>query len=108
MRLHVQHRNLRSLDTLDSWVEAEILNLGQTRLIDEAYVRLIRLPDASPSYQVHVHLVTPGPDVFAESRDHTLPAAFTKVMRQLHGQINGRAAKRRQRIQGNHNLRRVR
>ena len=94
MRLNLQHLNLRSLDTLDSWVEKQILALGQARQIDEANIRLVRLENASPAYQVNVHLVTPGPDVFAESRDHTLRAAFAKVMKQLRDTITHRAARR--------------
>ena len=94
MRLNVQHLNLRSLDRLDSWIENQIFALGETRQIDEANVHLMRQPDASPAYQVKVHLVTPGPDVFAESRDHTLRAAFAKAMQQLRGTITSRAAKR--------------
>lgn len=101
MRLNVQHLNLRSLDKLDSWVERQILALGERRQIDEANVRLVRVENASPAYQVHVHLVTPGPDVFAESRDHTLRAAFAKAMTQLREQITSRAAKRLQRIKSN-------
>jgi ribosome-associated translation inhibitor RaiA len=106
MRLNVQHLNIRSLDTLDSWVERQILALGATRQIDEANVRLVRLQNTSPAYQVHVHLVTPGPDVFAESRDHTLRAAFAKAMTQLHEQITNRATKRVQRIKSNLKARR--
>jgi ribosome-associated translation inhibitor RaiA len=106
MRLNVQHLNIRSLDTLDSWVERQILALGERRQIDESNVRLIRLLDASPAYQVHVHLVTPGPDVFAESRDHTLRAAFAKAMTQLRGQITSRATKRLQRLKTNLKARR--
>jgi ribosome-associated translation inhibitor RaiA len=94
MRLNLQHLNLRSLDSFDSWVEKQILALGQARQIDEANIRLVRLENASPAYQVNVHLVTPGPDVFAESRDHTLRAAFAKVMKQLRDTITHRAAKR--------------
>jgi ribosome-associated translation inhibitor RaiA len=101
MRLNLQHLNLRSLDTLDSWVERQILALGQARQIDEANVRLERLENASPAYQVNVHLVTPGPDVFAESRDHTLRAAFGKVMKQLREQITSRATKRLQKVKSN-------
>ena len=101
MRLNVQHLNIRSLDKLDSWVERQILALGERRQIDEANVRLVRVENASPAYQVHVHLVTPGPDVFAESRDHTLRAAFAKAMTQLREQITSRAAKRLQRIKAN-------
>ena len=101
MRLNVQHLNVRSLDALDSWVEKQIFALGRVRQIDEANIRLIRLENASPAYQVNVHLVTPGPDVFAESRDHTLRAAFTKVVAQLRGQIALRASKRLQRRKSN-------
>lgn len=106
MRLNLQHLNLRSLDTLDSWVEQQIFALRQARQIDEANVRLARLENASPMYQVKVHLVTPGPDVFAESRDHTLRAAFAKVMTQLRERFTSRATKRRQRIKSNVKARR--
>ena len=106
MRLNVQHHNIRSLDRIDAWVEKQIRALAEQRQIDEANVRLVRLLDASPAYQVHVHLVTPGPDVFAESRGHTLRAAFAKAMTQLREQIARRAAKRLQRLQGNLKARR--
>ena len=106
MRLNVQRLNIRALDALDSWVEKQIRALGQARQIDEANVRLARLADASPAYQVHVHLVTPGPDVFAESRDHTLRAAFAKAMAQLREQITSRAGKRLQRLKSNLKARR--
>ena len=106
MRLNVQHLNIRSLDAFDSWVEKEIFALGEVRQIDEANIRLVRLEDASPAYQVNVHLVTPGPDVFAESRDHTLRAAFTKALAQLREQITSRTGKRLQRIKSNLKARR--
>jgi ribosome-associated translation inhibitor RaiA len=98
MRLNLQHLNLPSRDSFDSWVEQQILALGRARQIDEANIRLLRLEHASPAYQVNVHLVTPGPDVFAESRDHTLRAAFVKVMKQLRDQITSRDTKRSQRL----------
>ncbi len=101
MRLNVQHLNLPAMETLDSWVEKQIFTLGRARQIDEANIRLIRLENASPAYRVHVHLVIPGPDVFAESCDHTLRAAFTKVMAQLREQIALRASKRLQRRKSN-------
>jgi len=106
MRMNVQHLNIRSLDMIDAWVAKQLRALGATRQIDEANVRLVRLDDASPAYQVHVHLVTPGPDVFAESRDHTLRAAFAKAMSLLHEQITSRATKRLQRLKSNPKARR--
>lgn len=83
-----------------------IFALSQTRQIDVANVRLERLENASPAYQVNVHLVTPGPDVFAESRDHTLRAAFSKAISQLREQITSRATKRLQRFRSNVKARR--
>ena len=100
MRLNVQHLNVRSLDTLDSWVEKQILELGRARQIDEANVRLIRRLDATPAYEVNVQLLTPGPDFFAASRDHTLRAAFSKAVAQLRQQAARRADKRLQRLPG--------
>jgi ribosome-associated translation inhibitor RaiA len=106
MRLNVQHRNIRSLHALDSWVEQHIFALGQARQIDEANIQLARLPNASPAYQVRVHLVTPGPDLFAETRDHTLRAAFAKTVAQLRHKITRRATKRLHRIKSNLKTRR--
>lgn len=106
MRLNLQHLNIRSDDALDSWVEKQIFDLSRVRQIDEANVRLARLEDASPAYQVNAHLVTPGPDVYAESRDHTLRAAISKVMAQLREKISDRTAKHLQQMKGKLNSRR--
>lgn len=94
MRLNVQHFGLASTDALDSWVEKQILALGRLRQIDEANIKLTRHANSSPPFQVEAHLVTPGPDVFAEARDHTLQAAFTKVLDQLRETITSRETKR--------------
>lgn len=107
MRLNLQHSNVRSLHTLDSWVEQQILALGGMRRIDEANIRLARLENTSPAYQVNVHLVTPGPDLFAESRDHTLRAAFGKTMKRLRDTLASRASKHAQRLKSNLKARRV-
>lgn len=98
MRLNLQHLNVRSFESIDTWVEKQILALGAIRQIDEANIRLVRLTDSSPAYQVHAHLVTPGPDVYAEARDHTLRAAFSKALTQLREQINSRATARLQKM----------
>lgn len=96
MKLIVQHISVRSTDGLDTWVERQVLALGRLRQIDEAHVRLACFLDVSPAYHVRVHLVTPGPDVIAESNDHTLRAAIDKVIRQLQNKITGRASRRLQ------------
>ncbi|HEY9174052.1 MAG TPA: HPF/RaiA family ribosome-associated protein [Verrucomicrobiae bacterium] len=98
MKLTLQHLCVRSTDQLDGWVESRILSLQDRLQIDEANVRLECCFQTSPPFAVHVHLVTPGPDVFAEGRDHTLRAAFGKVMAELETKIAGREQKRTQRL----------
>ena len=93
MKLNLKHLNLRSTHALDSWVERQILALDSARQIDEAHVELGRHPAHSPAYEVRVHLVTPGPDLRVEARDHTIRAAFTKGMAQLLRGLATRAAR---------------
>ncbi len=93
MKLNLKHLNLRSTPALDAWVERQILALGSARQIDEAHVELARHAEHSPAYAVRVHLVTPGPDLRVEARDHTIRAAFTKGMAQLLHGLATRAAR---------------
>jgi ribosome-associated translation inhibitor RaiA len=69
--------------------------------IEEAHVRLEHRPEASPSFRVRVHLVTPGPDVVAESCGHTLHATIVKVMAELESHLGRRALKRVRRLRSN-------
>lgn len=101
MKLNVQHHNLRSTHELDSLIEDRILALQSRLQIDEANVRLECHFEASPAFGVRIHLVTPGPDVFAEGRDHTLRAAVRKAMAQIETKMGHRAAKRLQRLRSN-------
>ena len=101
MKLNLQHLNLRSRDGLDTWVEEQILTLGEARQIDEANVRLECRFESSPPFAVRIHLVTPGPDLFAESRDHTIRAAFCKALAKLRENIASRATRRLRRLKGN-------
>jgi len=94
MRLNLQHFSIHSTHELDSWIERQIFALAQLRQIDEANIRLVRHADASPAFHVKVHLVTPGPDVVAEGNDHTMRAAFSKVMVELRNKITTRVTKR--------------
>lgn len=101
MKLNVQHFNLKSTDELDSHVENRIFALQPRLQIDEAHVRLERHRESSPAFTVRIHLVTPGPDLFAERCDHTLQAAVEKAMQHIESRLAERAAKRRQRLDSN-------
>jgi ribosome-associated translation inhibitor RaiA len=101
MQLTVQHHHVRSSDDLDSLIENRILALQPRLQIDEAMVRLECRYQESPAFSVRVRLATPGPDVLAEGRDHTLRAAIEKVMAKVEAKIGGRLEKRRRRIRSN-------
>jgi ribosome-associated translation inhibitor RaiA len=100
MKVTVEHAWIPSTDHIDSLVEDRILALSQRIVIDEARVRLECSRDVSPKYRVSVHLVTPGPDLLADERDHTLPAAIQKVMERLEARLDHRDNKRRRREVG--------
>ena len=101
MKLTLQHHQVRSSHELDSLIENRILALQPRLQIDEANVRLECRFQESPAFSVRIHLVTPGPDVVAEDRDHTIRAAASKVMRQLRERIARRARKSGQRVKSN-------
>ena len=98
MRINLQHFNLPSRDGLDRWIEEKVIALGESRRIDEANVRLECRSESSPPFSAWIHLVTPGPDFFAEGCDHTVRAAFTKTLARLREQISSRAGKRVRRL----------
>lgn len=101
MKLTVQHFDLPSTHPVDALVEERILALQVRLRIDEASVRLERQGHLSPPFRVSVHLVTPGPDVLAESRAHTLRAAIDKTLALLERDLDDRAARRRHRRKTN-------
>jgi ribosome-associated translation inhibitor RaiA len=90
MKLTVQHHKIRSTDELDSLLEERIFELQPRLQIDEARVRLECRWDASPAYRVAIHIVTPGPDVEAEGRDHTIRDAIGKAFLNLETRLRDR------------------
>ena len=101
MKLNVQHHNLRSTHELDSLVEERILALQPRLQIDEAKIRLECRWEESPAYRVAIHLVTPGPDVLAEGRDHTIRAAIAKAVADIEAKLGHRASKPLRRLRSN-------
>jgi len=93
MKLNVSYHHLRAVDAPHALVAKHLQPLNDRLRIDEARVRLDRSPHHSPSFSVRVHLVTPGVDVVAIGRDHTLAAALRKVMAHLETKIRERTKK---------------
>jgi ribosome-associated translation inhibitor RaiA len=98
MKLILQSRDHQPSDSFHELVEAEINALGTQVRIDEARMLIEHLPESSPPFRVSAHLVTPGPDLMAKASDHTLRAAFAKVIRQLAGSIVHRSGKGKRKI----------
>lgn len=94
MKINVMHIGIRSSHEMDSWIEAQIAGLQPRLQIDKAEIRLVRQHAASPAYQAHIHLATPGPDIMAFSQDHTLRAAVNKVLLEVQDKISSRSMKR--------------
>lgn len=98
MKLTLQYHNVRSTGGIEALVENMILSLQPAMKIDHAIVRLEEAVESSPRFRTSVHLVTPGPDVIAEGRDHTLLAAINKVISALKNKIGHRVLKRLRRM----------
>ena len=101
MKLNVQHHNLRSTHELDSLIEERIFKLESRLQIDEACVRVECLWEKSPAYRVAIHIATPGPDLEAEGRDHTIRAAIGKAFLDLEDRFRDREDKSIRRIWSN-------
>lgn len=93
MKVSVRQTGIAVRKWIDSAVKKQILALAPLRQIDEAQVQIARDREVSPPYRVNVYLVTPGPDIAAEARDHTFAAALKKVLRIVTDEIQKRAAK---------------
>ena len=92
MKVEVRHSGIALRKWMSSSVRKQMLALGPLRQIDEAQVRIAKDHDVSPPFRVHVHLVTPGPDIAAEARDHTLAAALGKVVKRITEEIKRRSS----------------
>jgi ribosomal subunit interface protein len=101
MKLTVQHYKIRSTDELDSLLEERMFELEPRVQIDEARVRLECQWNTSPAYRVAIHIVTPGPDLEAEGRDHTIRAAIGKAFSDLESRLRDREHKRIRRARSN-------
>lgn len=101
MKLTLKHFNIAGGPGLHASIKSHLNSLTSILKIDEALVSLSRYHASSPAFHVKIQLVTPGPDVFAESNDHTLQAAISKVVKQLQEKVSRRSQKRLQKIKSN-------
>lgn len=98
MKITLSTSPLNLNEVTHEWLEAQLAGIASRRRIDEAIVRVTRHAEASPPWEVAVHLVTPGPDLAASTRGHTLAAAFAQNLREMESTLRVRAAKRARRL----------
>jgi ribosome-associated translation inhibitor RaiA len=101
MKINIRHIHVKATHVVDSWIEQSIFGLGPRMQVDQADVVLEHWRDESPAYQVKIHIVTPGPDIEVEARDHTLRAAIKKALHAVETRVSDRYLKREQRIKSN-------
>ncbi len=97
MNIQYQLRGLHPRTLADHPLDRPIEALGRLILISCARVVLEHQPNTAPAFCVAVDLAVPGPDIHAAARDHTLPAAMTKVIRRLEEQIAARKDRQQRR-----------
>lgn len=94
MKMTLQHIHVPSTDAVDTLIEKGVFALQPKVQIDEAKVRVEWKQGDSPAFRASVHLVTPGPDIEAEGRDHSLRAAVAKMFKALREKVDARCLKR--------------
>lgn len=99
MKFILTHRHHRSSASFTALIEQHLKELAKSLQIDEAHIVVERRLEASPPFRISAHLVTPGPDVFAEAQDHTLHAALLKMVEQIEKRLDHRHLKRAGRVQ---------
>lgn len=91
MKMQIQYRHHQPSDSFADLVEHELHALNACQRIDEARVLIERQPRANPPFRILLHLITSGPGLTEEAHDHTLRAAFTKLILRVRKQIGPRA-----------------
>jgi ribosome-associated translation inhibitor RaiA len=101
MKSILRQINHRPSPAFTALIHQHLEQLGRQVEIEEARVVIERREEASPAFFISAYLVTPGPDLFAESCAHTLRAALQKTVEQLDEKIRHRTEKRARRVRSN-------
>ena len=105
MRTQFYIRGLNDNASLRRWLEQSLDRLERLISITAAAVVLEHRRDDAPAFRAFVSLAVPGPDIHAEACDHTLEAAWLKVLTALRKQIEQRKARQGERVKRNGHLR---
>ena len=98
-------RGWKSSAALQRLVATQVQRLRHFADVSAAEVVLERRRAATPAWVARAHLQVPGPDLRAEAQDHTVEAAWRKVVQALYAQLARRADRQRHRLVGRQRLR---
>ncbi len=97
MNLDFRLRGWKSSAALRRLVRTQLDRLRDFVAVSGAEVVLERRREVAPAWTARAHLRVPGPDLRAEARDHTVEAAWRKVMQELYAQVDRKLDRRRDR-----------
>lgn len=103
IQFHMLGLNLNA--SLRHWLEQPLERLQSLISVSAAAVVLEQRRDDTPAFRAFVSLAVPGPDIHAEARDHTLEAAWLKVITALRQQIERRKMRQETRLKSDRPLR---
>jgi hypothetical protein len=93
----LQSRHARYPQHAARLIEDRLLALAARSRAEQALVRLVDAPEASPRFQVAIFVRLPGPDIHASACDHTVTVAAHKALRLVEAQFDARADRRTRR-----------
>ena len=105
MKIQFHCRGLSVSARLRHWLEQPLEQLQSLISVTTAAVLLEHRQEDAPAFRALALLAVPGPDIHAEARDHTLEAAWLKVITALRKQIEQRKARQGARVKRNGHLR---
>ncbi len=94
MNITVRYCGISKRVYWQSLVEASMRKLQHLGDIARARVTIESQQEVKRGFRVVTELEVPGPDFHAEAREHTLPAALLKVVKELERQIRSRKNRR--------------
>ncbi len=101
MKIQLRIRGLNANANLRAWLEQQLERVHRLIPVSIAEVVLERERERAPAFRAQVHLAVPGPDIHAAARDHTVEAAWLKVVKNLRLQIARRKSRPGQRLKSN-------
>lgn len=105
MKIQFHLRGLNLASDLRSRLEESIENMERLIPVSAAAVVLEYARDNGTAFRAFALLAVPGPDIHAEARDHTLEAAWLKLITALRRQIERRQSQRNARLKWKGHLR---